>query len=75
MVFALAAFKIIVMSCDMACDLRCACPRFPGPGPNDEGGKVGDGKAPSPFVGEVDMSPIALPVFPSPPMNSLVPLL
>jgi hypothetical protein len=73
-VFALAAFRIIVISCDMACDLRCACPLFPGPGPKD-GGKVGEGRTPSPFVGEVDISPILLPVFPSPPMNSLVPRL
>lgn len=58
-------FKIMLKSCeDKACDLLWAWPRRPG----------GGGRCPWDFVGEAE-SNCPVPVSPSPPMNSLVPLL
>lgn len=57
--------------CEMAADRTCLCPRLPLGGAKP----VGGGSTPSPLVGEVDIKPIPLPVEPSPPINSLVPLL
>ena len=57
--------------CEIAADRTCLCPRRPPGGAKP----VGGGSTPSPLVGEVDIRPIPLPVAPSPPINSLVPLL
>lgn len=65
-------FIIIERSCcEIAADRTCLCPRRPPGGPKP----VGGGRTPSPLVGEVDIKPIPFPEAPSPPMNSLVPLL
>jgi hypothetical protein len=57
--------------CEIAADRTCLCPRRPPGGPKP----VGGGSTPSPLVGDVDIRPVPLPFNPSPPMNSLVPLL
>jgi hypothetical protein len=64
--------RIIERSCcEIAADRTCLCPRRPPGGPKP----VGGGSTPSPLVGDVDIRPVPLPFSPSPPMNSLVPLL
>ena len=69
-----SGFNIMLKSWqDIAADLRWAWPLLPAGGPNDA--PVGGGSTLSPFVGDVDNNPAAVPIFPSPPMNSLVPLL
>jgi hypothetical protein len=57
--------------CEIAADRTCLCPRRPPGGPTPGGG----GSTSSPLVGEVDIKPIPFPDIPSPPINSLVPLL
>jgi hypothetical protein len=63
-VLEVVGFKIMRISCaDTAAERRWACPRLPG---------FGGGRTLSPWVGLVLIRPE--PFFPSPPINSLVPL-
>jgi hypothetical protein len=75
MLFEEAGLIIVEMSWhEMAADLRCRWPGLPAGGPRD-GLVFGGGSMPSPLIGLVLIKPNPVPEIPSPPINSLPPLL